>query len=456
MTIQRSKFVDILLGITTFLIPFYIFRFNLFGIPTNVFEISVFITLIASLLNCFIAGEKQAQKFQFDYSLILYSIFFILFLVSSIIGAARSGFSLDSLGILKSWVMVPMVLGAVVRCQVIGSSYKNEAIFSNLKPVTYYLKPVLLGLYASMLVVSIWAIFQKFGIISTLFYQSGDSSFAQYLGSNFRAFGPFESPNYLAMFIVPCAILALGTSSKLKACPEYPRGVLSSKLWSGLFYISFLLPLTALLLSKSRAGIIALIGSAIIYGAIITYRKIADKRVSFVLVLLSALVFSILVFLVYRFALRPDSDAVRFEIYRYAWQMVKDNWIFGIGPAKFQSVLSGFPITDSFRQFALPYAYHPHNLYLALWLNFGILGLLSFLGVVVATIVNLFRSRTGLSLLLLAALSAILMQGVFDTTYFKNDLSAIFWLIIALSFALKSQVNETSQREIPLRETMKP
>jgi len=28
---------------------------------------------------------------------------------------------------------------------------------------------------------------------------------------------------------------------------------------------------------------------------------------------------------------------------------------------------------------------------------------------------------------------AILVHGIVDTTYFKNDLSAIFWIILAMS-----------------------
>ena len=36
-------------------------------------------------------------------------------------------------------------------------------------------------------------------------------------------------------------------------------------------------------------------------------------------------------------------------------------------------------------------------------------------------------------------MTAILFHGLFDTTYLKNDLAAIFWLLIAVSLVLKKQ-----------------
>ncbi|PIS07344.1 hypothetical protein COT78_04275, partial [Candidatus Berkelbacteria bacterium CG10_big_fil_rev_8_21_14_0_10_43_13] len=43
---------------------------------------------------------------------------------------------------------------------------------------------------------------------------------------------------------------------------------------------------------------------------------------------------------------------------------------------------------------------------------------------------------------LMMAMAAILIHGLFDTTYFKNDLSSIFWLIIALAEVLHVQAAE--------------
>ena len=87
------------------------------------------------------------------------------------------------------------------------------------------------------------------------------------------------------------------------------------------------------------------------------------------------------------------------------------------------------------------YALHPHNIFLAFWLYGGLLSLVGFVWLIVAAAGQLAGSKVdwGLRLGLLAALGAILLQGLFDTTYFKNDLALIFWLIIALIAILEKE-----------------
>lgn len=411
MKLFQSKLTSYLMLITTFLIPFYIFRFSVAGIPTNAFEISLLILLIVTLFQS--SNERDSQKSDRKIQYVLFVSCF-LFLVSSILGVWQAGFSRDSLGVLKGWVVVPMIYGWLVYK--FASQGKLNSLFW--------------GAYTSTLVVSVWAILQKLGVVTTLFYQVSDTSFVQYLGSNFRAFGPFESPNYLAMYLVPATVLSLGIASTLKSQ--------KSKLLKVLYYLSFILPLLAINFSRSRAGLIALVGAAIIIATIVAYRKISNKLFSNLFILIAAGIYALFLIIIYQYALRPDSDAIRFEIYQHAWQFVRSNWLLGIGISQFQHALSLLPLQDSFREFGLPYALHPHNLYLAMWLNFGILGLVSFLGVTFYSAIYLLRGRTIYALLLLAALAAILIHGIFDTTYFKNDLSAIYWLIIGLAFAQQS------------------
>ena len=327
---------------------------------------------------------------------------------------------MEALGILKGWVAVPMLLGVAISYQFLSAADYPES-----KNVNYKFRAIFYGLYASTLVVSVWAIMQQLKVITVLFYQLGDATFTQYLGANFRAFGPFESPNYLAMFLVPTIFITLALWSRVKRK--------EAKFMDWLFYSSMLLPLLALIFSRSRAGLIALAVSIALGLLFYVFNKSRSKNEKLIYAVLGVIFAILAVAVVVRYGLRPDSDAVRFEIYQHAWQMVKGNWLWGIGVSNFQQVLSGFDLQPAFRMYALPYALHPHNLYLALWLNFGILGLVSFAGIVWYVITISLQSKSVYSLLLLMSLLAILLHGVFDTTYFKNDLSAIFWLIVALT-----------------------
>lgn len=396
------SWMQILLMITTFLIPAYIFRLNIFGVPSNIFEFAVAISLIVSLFHCFIAvknngatEQRSNEKFVKIYKLLL-----LIFIFSTLISLVVANFSPDALGIVKSWVIVPIIYGWLI--------YRN---FNK----SNYIK-IALALYTSVIVVSVWALLQKLGFITTLFYQVGDLSFNQYLGSTFRAFGPFESPNYLAMFLVPASIIAIGTISK-------PRIA---------FYLSFLLPLMALIFSRSRAGIIALIGAAGVCATILIYRKMKNKRHFVVFTILSIILYSLFIILFIKFAFRPESDAIRFEIYRYAWLMIRQHWLLGIGTGNFQQLLGTYNLSDNFRSVGLPAALHPHNLYFAMWLYFGLLGLISFLALGIIFFRQVLSRQA--NMFLAAAMTAILIHGIFDTTYFKNDLAAIFWLIFFVAF----------------------
>lgn len=427
----------ILAFLTTFLIPFYILRFEVLGIPTNVFEVAVLLLLGAVAISVLKNKKTSCRK---GFSLLLEGwksdpvvrailISGIIFIISSVLGIVNAGFSEESLGIFKSWVMVPILLALAISYQLSAARKNDER--NSLTASSYKLAAVFCGLYASVLAVSGIAVLQRLGVVGSLLYQVGDQSFNQYLGENFRAFSIFESPNYLAMFIVPATLISAGLLSKFKDQ--------KSKFWKKAYYLSSILPLLALILSESRAGLIALVGSLGIMGVALLYRKLERAGQKTLLLISAAILSSVFCILVFKFALRPDTDAIRFQIYQFSWTMVKENWLTGIGAGNFHQVLSSMPIEGTHIADNLSYAIHPHNLYLALWLSFGLLGLCSFLSLSFWSIYLLLKKSSPASLFILAALSAILIHGIFDTTYLKNDLSAIFWLIVTLALIANDQ-----------------
>jgi putative inorganic carbon (HCO3(-)) transporter len=114
--------------------------------------------------------------------------------------------------------------------------------------------------------------------------------------------------------------------------------------------------------------------------------------------------------------------------------MIKAHPLFGIGPGQFQANFS--LLGDQSGQFttALPYALHPHNVFLNFYLSAGLLGLIGFVWLLISVGLNTFRNtlRSPLVLAASAALVAILVHGMFDSTYFKNDLAIIFWVLVFL------------------------
>jgi len=154
---------------------------------------------------------------------------------------------------------------------------------------------------------------------------------------------------------------------------------------------------------------------------------------------------SYLFFGVYGYQTSRGGDLVRIEIYKYSIQILKGGWLLGMGLGSFQDKVATLSTGNLFFQAnGLPYALHPHNLFLAIWLNLGLLGILIFLYLLYIIISKLTHSLTLVSVLALSSLIAVLIHGLFDTTYLKNDLSAIFWLIFAMSIILSQNEQKNS------------
>jgi O-antigen ligase len=204
------------------------------------------------------------------------------------------------------------------------------------------------------------------------------------------------------------------------------------------------LPIIALYFTTSRGGVVALITSIVafllfLYFKSKVFRKVIEKQSN---ILIFGLIIAATIFLIItarKVSPNQGGDSIRLDIYRYSITMVKENPVFGIGLGSFQQKIDQISATDAnFQQFGIPYALHPHNLFLAMWLNLGLAGLAVFIILLWQIIQNLFKDKTEpfLKSCIFATLIAVLVHGLFDTTYFKNDLSAIFWLIFAMSFII--------------------
>jgi len=403
MILKSQNLTRYLIYLILFLLPFYIFRFKIGPFRTNIFEISIFITFVVFIVQQIISGRFKKIRFG--------GVAPLIFIVIALISVIQSDSLITGLGIFKGWFLAPFLLYLMI----INLFDKDS------------LPKLSIPLFCSLIVVSFWAVLQRAGIIGTLFYQFGDPSFAQYLFAG-RYFGPFESPNFLAMFITPMFFLSILLLPKIKN--------IIVKILAG---ILFILPIYALYLTGSRGGLFAFCVSAVVFLGLAflpAIKKYASAlSVAKVIGLVAVNVVYFYFFLQIKFPSGAASDKVRQEIYDYAVKLLKSDWLLGIGLGSFQKNVQTLSTTDySFINFGLPYALHPHNLLLAIWLNLGLAGLIAFLFIIgnflkqiIVSSPSIIRASVG------AAMTAVLVHGLFDTTYFKNDLSAIFWLLMAFA-----------------------
>lgn len=370
-------------------LPLYLLRLNLFGIPTNLWEVLAAIAVLWWIIKKKGRLDIDWKRSDTKYLSVGIGMIFTGLLVSTILNRNYS----VGLGIIKSWFLVPFSF-SLMAVSTLGQSK---------------LKNVFGALYISAFLVA---------LISLVYYILGLTTY----DGRLQAF--FNSPNYLAMYLSSAVIIAiylLGENKRQK-----------TRLRSS--YISLAIILLALLLTYSYAAWVS-VGISVLFFMVISKKSSRGYLIAILLGLLLVFFFqknsekfiSLLSFD------ERSSLASRVMIWRSAGKMIENNWLFGIGPGNFQTdYLAYQKYYPPYLEWSVP---HPHNLYLAFWLYSGILGLTGFLVLIYLAVARLWadKKRELISLISLSLVIYFLIHGIFDTTYFKNDLAVVFWLAYLIS-----------------------
>jgi len=148
------------------------------------------------------------------------------------------------------------------------------------------------------------------------------------------------------------------------------------------------------------------------------------------------------------FIFSDHSSMDRRMIWEAAWKMIMHNPLLGLGLGTFmfnfkEYVVEGYP-------FDIPYA---HNCYLQMGAEIGIIGLSSFLFILMLfffrgiRILNL-NQQTFSWYILLASLASVLgycVQMAVDTNFYSLDLGMLFWLLLGLGVAATKIVGQESK-----------
>lgn len=380
----------IILAVIAFL-PFYYLRFKIGPLPTNIIEVLIVVVAILSI------PVLRSGKLNLTSYLTNRELWFLLFLLLGItMGMVVADGFRTAAGIWKGWFILPLIFGACCLVNLRQSDLKA------LKAVLFF----------NLSWVSLYAVLQWGGHIPLVFHQGPE--IYEYL-DQLRAVGFFESPNYLAMYLLP-PMLFLGVlgHSDCRA-----KGKLPAEYWLLIY------PLAAILLSGSRAAILGGVLTVLALVAILT----THRQIRLITVTLMILVAAILPILWQR----TSFDSFRFFIWDGSLRLLWGNPLLGIGPGGFREAFTALSGLDQGNlRLVQPYLLHPHNLFLNLWLSAGILGLIGFVGLIGSFLRRLFTSRTTATLAATAALLGVLAHGLLDATYFKNDLSVHFWLFVAV------------------------
>lgn len=392
------KITRLFISITILSIPLYLVRFHIFSLPTNIFE------MFAVLTSCILLINKQCVPLRklFKNNHLLSIGIFLLF-IGTFISTALNGMSLMSLGIIKSWFLIPILFSLLITTP--AKKYEVR-------------KLILHSLYVSIfLVATISFLYATFGIFT--------------YDGRLRAF--YLSPNHLAMYLVPGFFI--GTYLAIEAFKN-KRRLTFLLLFLSLILISYILYLTKsyagwisavmaypVLFFSSRSGLFRYFGRLgifmFIFGLILSTQISTDK------------------FLAAAHISERSSLASRVMIWKSAIKIGSDNPLWGIGPGMFQEkYLEYQQYFPPYLEWAVP---QPHNLYLAFWLQTGFLGLLGFVLIIISVFYRITCMQKNKKAAFFAAMLScyfisILIWGIADTPYWKNDLASVFWIMLVIVF----------------------
>lgn len=144
------------------------------------------------------------------------------------------------------------------------------------------------------------------------------------------------------------------------------------------------------------------------------------------------------------FTFADTSSVDRKTIWQAALNMLRYRPLLGLGLGTFMFNFSRFLI-GGYRPGLVPYA---HNCYLQMSTEIGLLGLSSFLLILLLFFYNGIKAinssdRTFFWYILLACLAAILgycVQMAVDTTFYSLDLGILFWMLLGLGAAVMNNI----------------
>jgi len=432
------KKIDYAVFAIVFFLPSYLIRFNLIGIPFTLIEAMVLIAFVVWFIKEFpyLKNRLNNKDVKVDYP---FKWEIITLLVISFISVAVAGFSSSALGIWKAYFFEPILL-FILLINILRNDTARQKLF------------IALALSAS--VVSILAIYQKLtgNLIANNFWAEASTR---------RVVSFFGYPNAVGLFLAPlialfCGVLCFFKKSTMRK--DWFKGVA--------FFIIIILGTLSIIFARSDGALLAL------FIALFVFAILADKQKRIIaLILLSLFIITSLAYaplgnkLYESLSFQGLSGQIRLQQWKESLATFKgSSFVLGNGLSSYQEAVRPYhqegifynydgldnfdavvwassTLREKYWQPVEIYLY-PHNIFLNFWTEIGLFGALLFLWILFKAIYLSFKisrklmtlddRRYYLSLGLLISFVVIFIHGLVDVPYFKNDLSLIFFILLAL------------------------
>ncbi|MFA5854321.1 MAG: O-antigen ligase family protein [Patescibacteria group bacterium] len=241
--------------------------------------------------------------------------------------------------------------------------------------------------------------------------------------AEFRSTSFYGFPNAVGLFLAPLVPLFLRKGNLYRA--------------------AFLASIAAIALAQSEGALIGLAAGIGVYMLCFKKGRLPALIIGGIFLAGIFIIPETRAFAIEKLTLRDWSGRVRKEMWVEASHMLKDHAVLGAG-------LSGYPIVfDAYHEARhIEIFQYPHQLFLNFWSELGLAGLIAFfllIGRYFMTLRETLRrvpSSQFWIAMLVASMTALLVHGLVDVPYFKNDLSMLFWLLLALTSSMRAEARQ--------------
>jgi O-antigen ligase len=374
------------------LAPAYVIRWHVGPLPTTLLEVAILATIAVFAVETIQHGSAIEWRGPLTAPA-------VLFIIAGAISVLVSGDHRGALGLFRAYFLEPaaffLILAAVV------SSPRRAGV-------------ILLGFAAGGTVV---AVSNAVVVLDAVRHHVLDLAITPPVVI-------YQTANAVALYLIP--LVAMAGAILVHGRGRAPRWL------SGLF-LAVAVP--ACLLSFSRGGYLAL--AALGLGLAVSHRwaKVLVPG-AILLVLAVSQVPLIRQRIAYELhPLRGNTLDFRIRIWGQTLRMLSHHLVLGIGLSNYQQAMGPF-WQD------LPKVIYPHNIVLNFWATTGLLGLAAFGWLVIRAFILGWRgwrrhpaAWRPYDLGVMLALVAMVVHGLVDVPFFKNDLSLEFWALLGILWA---------------------
>lgn len=388
---------DMVLGFAVMaaLLPAYVLRFSLGPIPSTVLEGMIIFLLIAFAFRLGWNRNVWVKLVQ-DFWTSPYCKPALLLLVASL-GACFVGDDLRSaLGIWRAYFLEPMLVYVMAR-HLLKSNQDWNVVYQGLGVAVLGLTGLALYQYLTGSYLPTW----EWTVAETR-----------------RATGVYTSPNSLGLFVAPVAMLFLARILRVGKAFAWKEHRFDA--------LVVLAAITAIFLAWSKGAMIAFaIGTAYL-----SYRLISKKYTLIAIAACAAIIFIIPITRTKAIELvrfQNASGQSRLALYQGSIELIKQRPVTGTGLAQFGKAFEAVR-PDTFTEKLI----YPHNIFLNFWLETGLLGLIAVLWMIIIATRRALQNKESIVVVgVSAALLTMLIHGLVDVPYFKNDLAMLVWLLLS-------------------------